>query len=200
MQFTSPMSLCLSLTLRPTVSRQFCHGTKHHSGAYDQVFIIVWQSRVCWFGAPSLTRGGVCRLQLQLALASAVIFGSESRRTRVHILLSHIWDFFFRRLLRLVGSRWRYSTPPPHGSLCLCHFLFTSLWGRPQRRNIPLRFQTKILCISSTPHVYALRVPSISSALIRSVYCNRFSMLEEQNCWSTTRNCFLPRVTPSSLY
>jgi hypothetical protein len=21
----------------------------------------------------------------------------------------------FRRLLRLVGSRWRYSTPPPHG-------------------------------------------------------------------------------------
>jgi hypothetical protein len=23
----------------------------------------------------------------------------------------------FRRLLRLAGSRWRYSTPPPHGSL-----------------------------------------------------------------------------------
>jgi hypothetical protein len=27
------------------------------------------------------------------------------------------WPFFapFRRLLRLAGSRWRYSTPPPHG-------------------------------------------------------------------------------------
>jgi hypothetical protein len=36
--------------------------------------------------------------------------------SRNHILLSHrIWDFPFRRLLRLAGSRWRYSTPPPHG-------------------------------------------------------------------------------------
>jgi hypothetical protein len=33
------------------------------------------------------------------------------------ILLSQIWDFPFRRLLRLAGSRWRYSTPPPHGWL-----------------------------------------------------------------------------------
>jgi hypothetical protein len=71
---------------------------------------------VCWFGAPSLTRGRVCRLQLLLALASAVILGSESLGTRDHILLSHIRDFPFRRLLRLAGLWWRYSTPPPHGS------------------------------------------------------------------------------------
>jgi hypothetical protein len=31
-------------------------------------------------------------------------------------LLSQIWDFPFCCLLRLAGSRWRYSTPPPHGS------------------------------------------------------------------------------------
>jgi hypothetical protein len=36
-------------------------------------------------------------------------------------LLSQIRDFPFRRLLRLAGLRWRYSTPPPHGSwLCAC--------------------------------------------------------------------------------
>jgi hypothetical protein len=38
----------------------------------------VGQLRVCWYGALSLTRGQVCRLQLLLALASAVILGSES--------------------------------------------------------------------------------------------------------------------------
>jgi hypothetical protein len=30
-------------------------------------------------------------------------------------LLSQFRDFPFRRLLRLAGSRWRYSSPPPHG-------------------------------------------------------------------------------------
>jgi hypothetical protein len=62
-------------------------------------------------------RGRVYRLQLLLALASAVIFGSESRRTRDHILLSQVRDFPLRRLLRLAGSRWKYSTPPLHGGL-----------------------------------------------------------------------------------
>jgi hypothetical protein len=35
------------------------------------------QLRVCWCGALSLTRERICRLQLLLVLASAVIFGSE---------------------------------------------------------------------------------------------------------------------------
>jgi hypothetical protein len=58
-----------------------------------------------------LTRGRVCRLQLLLILASAVILGSESRGTRDHILLPQIRDFPFRRLLGLARLRWRYSTP-----------------------------------------------------------------------------------------
>jgi hypothetical protein len=91
--------------------RPVCFGINHSSGAYDQIFITVRQLQVCWRGALSLTRGRVCRIQLLLVLASVVIVGSESRVTRDHILLSQIWDFPFRRLLRLAGLWWRYSTP-----------------------------------------------------------------------------------------
>jgi hypothetical protein len=63
----------------------------------------------------------VYRLQLLLALASAVIFWSEFHTTRHRILLSQIRDFLFRRLLRLTGWRWRYSTPLPHGGMTWVH-------------------------------------------------------------------------------
>jgi hypothetical protein len=90
------------------------------------------QLRVWWCGAPSLTRGSVCRLQLLLVLASVVILGSESHGTHDHVSLSQIWDspnlegrspylypsgtgwpsYTPRRLLRRAGLRWRYSNPP----------------------------------------------------------------------------------------
>jgi hypothetical protein len=44
------------------------------------------------YATHSLTRGWVCRLQLLLALSSAVILRSESRATRDHMLLSQTRD------------------------------------------------------------------------------------------------------------
>jgi hypothetical protein len=73
--------------LRPTVS--WCQAP---TGTYDQIFIAVRLLRVCWCRARSLKREGVCRLQLLLVLASAVILGCEFCRTHDHILLSQIWD------------------------------------------------------------------------------------------------------------
>jgi hypothetical protein len=78
--------------LRLTVRWPVFLGVKHPSEPYGQIFITVKQLRVCWCGALSLTREGVCCLQLLLVVASAVILGSESRGTRDHILLSQIPD------------------------------------------------------------------------------------------------------------
>jgi hypothetical protein len=57
--------------------------------------IFIFQLTTCGYSpyvTSSLTRGWVCRLQLLLALASAVILGSKSRGTGDHILLSQIRD------------------------------------------------------------------------------------------------------------
>jgi hypothetical protein len=84
----------VKVTLRLTVSQAVSLG------------VDAWQLRSCFCGTSSLTRGRVCLLYKLLALASAVFLESESLGTRDHILLSHIWDISFRRLLRLAGSRW----------------------------------------------------------------------------------------------
>jgi hypothetical protein len=108
----SQVKVTLRRTVSQSVSQSWCQAP---SGAHDQIFITVWHLRYCFCGASSLRRGRVCHLYMLLALASAVFLGSESLWTHDHILLSQIWDFPFHRLLRLTGSRWRYSTPPPHG-------------------------------------------------------------------------------------
>jgi hypothetical protein len=82
----------VKVMLWPTVSRRVYPAVKHPSGAQDQISITVRQLQVCWCEAPSLTRGWICRLKLLLALASAIILGSESRGTHDHILQSHIRD------------------------------------------------------------------------------------------------------------
>jgi hypothetical protein len=103
--------------LRLMVSQPVYLGIKHPSGASDQILLLSDSSEFVCCAILSLTRGRVCCLRLLLALASAVILGSESHGTRDRILLFQIRDFPFRCLLRLTGLRWRYSTPPPHGML-----------------------------------------------------------------------------------
>jgi hypothetical protein len=81
-----------------------------------------------------------------LTLASVVFLGSESLSALDHMLLSQIWDFRFRRLLRLAGSRWRYSSPPPHGWLTILNF--TQLYNHFARtEQKTLSNSTSIVCL-----------------------------------------------------
>jgi hypothetical protein len=75
-------------------------------------FNIVRQLRICWCGAPSLTRSCVCSFQILLGTASAGFRRSESHRTHEHILLSPF--------LRL----------PQHAELISCMY-FPQEQGRP---------------------------------------------------------------------
>ena len=117
-------------TLRLTVYRRSVRLGDKTLETHDQIFFQLNTCDHSSYVRSSLMRRWVCRLQLNLALASAVILRSESRGTHDHILLSQIRDFPFRRLLRLAGLRWRYSTLPPHGlqprniSLrCICIYI-----------------------------------------------------------------------------
>jgi hypothetical protein len=79
------------------------------------IFLSPWnffrQLQVCYFVAPSLTRGWVCNLLLLPALASAVPLGSESRGAQDHILLSQ-----FLSSPNLVGQVPVFISPPDQGT------------------------------------------------------------------------------------
>jgi hypothetical protein len=81
------------ITLRLAIYRQSVrHGDEHLETREQLFFFQVHPYGHSPYVTSSLTRGWVCRLQLLLALARAVILGSESHGTHDHILLSQIRD------------------------------------------------------------------------------------------------------------
>jgi hypothetical protein len=75
----------------------------------DFICSLVWHVLASSFREPSLTRGRVCILQ-------CTSLPGQSREAPITIhYVPFETGFPFRRPLRLVGLRWKYSNPPPHG-------------------------------------------------------------------------------------
>jgi hypothetical protein len=107
----------------PIVSQPVCPGIRPPSGTHNQFFFFLLPWKICSdilpfssCGAPSLTRGRVCNLSIQLLL------GLVSTVTRVQIL-QDLWPYLavsfeagfpFCHLLWLEGLHLRYSILPPH--------------------------------------------------------------------------------------
>jgi hypothetical protein len=142
--------------LRPTVSRPVCLGISTHLDLRSDFYCQTVAGLLMW-GALFLTRGRVCRLQLLLVLASVIFFGSDSHGTRNHNLLSQIRDFLFRCLLRLAGLRWRYSTPPPHGTDTISYVSFFYNFGANRIQITTPNGSCIILCVNSLTTLWFLQ-------------------------------------------
>jgi hypothetical protein len=99
----------VKVTLRLTVSQSVSLGVEPIWGSWPDIYYSLTITVLFLWGALSDDRTGLF----------FVYAAGSSLGTRDHILLSQIWDFPFRRLLRPAGSRWRHSTPPPCGWLAI---------------------------------------------------------------------------------
>jgi hypothetical protein len=116
-------------------------------------------------------RGGVCRLELKLALASAVILRSESRGTQYHILLSQIRDSpnLESQVPVFISPRNRVAQlyPQALGSLCVASYVSLGYGG-----GIQPCLHTGFLCFTDCSSfrspVYSLGADRIQSTASNS--------------------------------
>jgi hypothetical protein len=160
--------------LWPTVSRPVYFDAKHPSEAYDQIFVTVRQLRVCCCGALSVTRERVCRLQLLLALASAVILGPESRGTRDHILLSHHKLYFVPLITPRHGRRRKHFSLLLYFSCCRGNMFVCE--AVTQQRLLHTRlFQGR--CPATGPHATILSISYLHDQVL-----GNWPSLSENGC------------------
>jgi hypothetical protein len=125
---------------------------------------------LCWCGAPSLTRGRVCRLQFLLAFASTVILESKSGGTRDHILLSQIQD----------SPTWRtrspYLQPPGIGWPCNIPRHWIPFSSPPTSRRATV-IRTRLNTGDSAVKVKVMLRPTVDAVWV----CQAFVMTDGQS-------------------
>jgi hypothetical protein len=117
-------SRSFKVTLRLTVSQSISPGVEPYVGLMTRYLLLIDSYGVAFLGRPLWREdGSVFCIWCWFSPAQSFFVQSPLRLVTIFycLKLSHIWDFPFRLLLRLAGSRWRYSNPPPHG--CIITFL-----------------------------------------------------------------------------
>jgi hypothetical protein len=174
--------------LRLTVSQSVILGVETHLVLMTRYLLLFDSYSLVFVGRPIWREDGPVFSYMLLSLASAVFFGSESLGIRDHILLSQIWDFLFRRLLRLAGSRWR----------CWSWSFITSsrtlLCNEPSVvLSSPGKRVCRLGCSYATAHCYcvSMEVPLRIHGMRQ--YCNRCMMngpISWTRNWEQWNHCF----------
>jgi hypothetical protein len=171
------LGIKVKVTLRLTVGQSVSLGVEPHLGVMTRYLLLFDSYGLVFVGRPLWREDGSVFCVL-LTIASSVFFGSESLGSGDHILLSQFWDFPFRRLLRLAGSRWRYTTPPPYG-LELSIIVDFSLYSLGSNHNIE-----NVRCLAMDICEPTLKNTSCNTgSIVACVYCERWVEMCLLYCW-----------------
>jgi hypothetical protein len=118
----------------------------------DLCFCLTFAGLFMW-GALSDERTGLS-FTISAGPRQRIHYGSESCGTRDHILLSLFRDYRIRRLIRLAGLRWRYSTPPPQGVLPGSGLLLLIKVRGGPTTNTPLNIAFALLFVFVSAEIY----------------------------------------------
>jgi hypothetical protein len=145
-------------------SRQVRLGIKHPSGAYDQIFISVWQLRVCWCGALSLTRERVCRLPNLLSSNKSLV-----SMYNLHVTSNYM--YVYTTYTRTVSSHAQYSRSCPIISRSCYNSSLVTWWVvcLTTAKIKPVIFSFSRFALSNVANIYCPESKSRSHCDWRSV-------------------------------